>query len=57
MSRDHTEATALKLAEKKLMSLGWKWDATQIGTVAALIIKAFDAEMLRKPKKIEDNYE
>lgn len=40
--RDHTEAMALKLAEKKLISLGRKWNATQIGTVAAEIIKALD---------------
>jgi hypothetical protein len=40
--RDHTEAMALKLAEKKLISMGWKWDATQIGKVAAEILKALD---------------
>ena len=47
--RDHTEAMALKLAEKKLQSLGWKWDATRIGTVAAEIIKALDKSLAKEP--------
>ena len=47
--RDETEAMALKLAEKKLVSLGWKWDATQIGKVAAEIIKALDKGLAKEP--------
>ena len=46
--RDRTEAMALKLAEKKLVSLGWKWNATQIGTVAAEILIALDAGLHKK---------
>tara|TARA_R100001086_G_C11754701_1_gene236376 strand:- start:119 stop:274 length:156 start_codon:yes stop_codon:yes gene_type:complete len=49
--RDQTQAMALKLAEKKLISLGWKWDARQIGVVAAEIIKALDEGLSPKEPK------
>jgi hypothetical protein len=43
MMRDRTEAMALKLAEKKLSSGGWRFNPTQIGLAAAQIIKGLDA--------------
>lgn len=46
--RDRAIAMALSLAEKKLISLDYNWHVDQIGTLAAEIIKAFDAEMARK---------
>jgi hypothetical protein len=42
MSDDRTRATALAIAERKLISIGRKFGAEDIGWYAAEIIKALD---------------
>ena len=49
MNGDQTRATALAIAERKLISLGWRHGAKEIGEFAADIIKAMDAALEPKP--------
>ena len=39
---DNVKSTALKLAEKKLISYGWKFNARDIGWEAAQILKGLE---------------
>lgn len=49
MSDDRTRAAALAIAERKLISLGWRFGAKEIGEYAAKIIKALDGALEAKP--------
>lgn len=42
---DRTKATALAIAERKLISLGWRHGAKEIGEFAAAIINAMDSAL------------
>ena len=43
MSRDRTQAEALRIAYENLKRLGWTFSPEDIGKIAARIIKAMDA--------------
>jgi hypothetical protein len=49
--RDQTTAMALQLAEKKLVSMGFRFAPSDIGRVAGEIIRTLDLELEKDIKK------
>lgn len=47
MSNDNTKAAALAIAERYLIKMGWRHSLEDIGTNAAKLIAAMDAELRR----------
>lgn len=48
MTREHATATALEIAERRLLALGWKFSAEEIGEYAGKILGALNDELERK---------
>ena len=46
---DRTKAMALAIAERKVIAMGWKFGAEDIGAYAALIVKALESGLEPKP--------
>jgi hypothetical protein len=46
---DETIAEALRIAERRLKTLGWRYSDEDVGRVAAKIIASLDAETPRSP--------
>ena len=45
MGKDNATAEAIKVAERHLIKMGWKFDPSDVGREAAKLLKAMQAEM------------
>ncbi len=48
---DETIAEALRIAERRLMALGWRYSTEEVGKVAAQIIAALDTQPTTEASK------